>query len=553
MRQIFTILTVILAAASPVSAQLNELAKAAGLLYFGTAVDNPGLNNQRYMSIARDIKEFGQVTPANGQKWDSTERSQGQFSYGNGDAVTSVARQAGQLLRCHTLVWHSQLPSWGEWILKNSERPRQSTNTSVVNNGFSRSQMESVIRTHIQNVAGHYKGQCYAWDVVNEALEENGQYRQSPMYRAMGADFIPFAFKVAAEVDPGAKLYYNDYNIEHPGAKATAALDIVRNIKAQGARIDGVGGQGHWIVGQTPSKQDLMSVLASYAALVDEVAYTEIDIRHSSVPASQSAREQQARDYVTVVDACLQTPKCIGITIWDFADQDSDEQRADISLQYSWVPSTFNGQGEACLWDNNLNKKPAYTSLINHFQSVASQRGPATTSTSTISSSTSTSTTSVVSPTTVVQTSTVTVTQVSTATVTSTATSVPEPETVVTTSVVTLISTVSECDSQAATTKPSDSPPELTSELSQEPTTAEAAQSSAPETIVVTEEITETVTATSVSTVRSTITSFTSPPAPTAPPVSKYGQCGGASWTGYTVCESGATCSQLNDYYHQCI
>ncbi|KEZ40668.1 hypothetical protein SAPIO_CDS8598 [Scedosporium apiospermum] len=260
-----TLLTTILAAVSTASAQLNQLAKAAGLLYFGTAVDNPGLNNQQYMSIARDTKEFGQVTPANGQKWDSTERSQGQFSYGNGDAVT-INFPAG-------------------------------------------------------NVAGHYKGQCYAWDVVNEALEENGQYRQSPMYRAMGADFIPFAFKVAAEVDPGAKLYYNDYNIEHPGAKATAALEIVKNIQAQGARIDGVGGQGHWIVGQTPSRQDLMSVLASYAALVDEVAYTEIDIRHSRVPASQSDRELQARDYVTVVDACLQTPKCIGITIWDFADQ----------------------------------------------------------------------------------------------------------------------------------------------------------------------------------------------------------------------------------------
>ena len=209
-----------------------------------------------------------------------------------------------------------------EFINTNKSYTNSDINVDViVSNVYSRDQMESVIRTHIQNVAGHYKGQCYAWDVVNEALEENGQYRQSPMYRAMGADFIPFAFKVAAEVDPGAKLYYNDYNIEHPGAKATAALEIVKNIQAQGARIDGVGGQGHWIVGQTPSKQDLMSVLASYAALVDEVAYTEIDIRHSRVPASQSDRELQARDYVTVVDACLQTPKCIGITIWDFADQ----------------------------------------------------------------------------------------------------------------------------------------------------------------------------------------------------------------------------------------
>lgn len=107
------ILAAILVACSPATAQLNQLAIAAGFKYFGTAVDNPGLNNQAYMNIASSKNEFGQVTPANGQKWDSTERSQGQFSYTNGDAVTNRARQAGQILRCHTLVWHSQLPSWG--------------------------------------------------------------------------------------------------------------------------------------------------------------------------------------------------------------------------------------------------------------------------------------------------------------------------------------------------------------------------------------------------------------------------------------------------------
>jgi endo-1,4-beta-xylanase len=87
---------------------------AAGLRYFGTAVDNPGLGNSAYMVIAKNKDEFGQVTPANGQKWDSTERSQGSFSYGNGDAVATAARGAGQILRCHTLVWYSQLPSWGQ-------------------------------------------------------------------------------------------------------------------------------------------------------------------------------------------------------------------------------------------------------------------------------------------------------------------------------------------------------------------------------------------------------------------------------------------------------
>ena len=95
------------------SAQLNKYAQAAGLKYFGTAVDNPSLGNGAYMRMARDTDEFGQITPANGQKWDATERSQGQFSYAAGDAVAAVAKGTGQLLRCHTLVWYSQLPGWG--------------------------------------------------------------------------------------------------------------------------------------------------------------------------------------------------------------------------------------------------------------------------------------------------------------------------------------------------------------------------------------------------------------------------------------------------------
>jgi endo-1,4-beta-xylanase len=94
-------------------AQLNQLAKMAGLLYFGTAVDNPGLSNARYLAIARNPDEFGQITPANGQKWEKTEPSAGRFDFSAGDAVVDVARQAGQLVRCHALVWHSQLPPWG--------------------------------------------------------------------------------------------------------------------------------------------------------------------------------------------------------------------------------------------------------------------------------------------------------------------------------------------------------------------------------------------------------------------------------------------------------
>jgi endo-1,4-beta-xylanase len=182
-------------------------------------------------------------------------------------------------------------------------------------------QMTKIIQTHISNVAGHYKGKCYCWDVVNEALEDSGVYRNSPFYKALSKDYIPIAFKQAAQTDPGAKLYYNDYNTETPGAKANAALDIVKNIKSSGARIDGVGFQAHFIVGSTPSKSTLKQVLNMFLAEVDEVAYTELDIRHSKVPASTSDRQQQSTDYQTVVSACLETTNCVGVTVWDFADQ----------------------------------------------------------------------------------------------------------------------------------------------------------------------------------------------------------------------------------------
>ncbi len=120
--KISQLLTIALAVSFPdvASCQLDKLAKAAGLKYFGTAVDNPSLNNQNYMRIARDKDEFGSITPANGQKWSNVQASQGRFSYGSGDAVANVAKQTGQYLRCHTLVWYNQLPGWGMFLLFSS-------------------------------------------------------------------------------------------------------------------------------------------------------------------------------------------------------------------------------------------------------------------------------------------------------------------------------------------------------------------------------------------------------------------------------------------------
>ncbi|KAI1503361.1 family 10 glycosyl hydrolase [Biscogniauxia marginata] len=316
------------------SAQLNKLAKAAGKLYFGSATDNGELTDTAYVDILKDSDEFGQITPGNGQKWQFTEPSQGQFSYTSGDAIVDFAESNNQIVRCHTLVWHSQLPSW------------------VSSGSWTTEQMTSIINTHIENEVGHYKGQCYSWDVVNEALNEDGTYRSSIFYTVLGESYIPLAFEAAAAADPDAKLYYNDYNIEATGAKQEATVKIVNLIKDAGARIDGVGMQAHLIVGSVSSQSTLENAMNSYiSAGVTEVSYTELDIRFSSLPATDLGLQQQAADYGTVTKACLAVDACVGITVWDYTDK------------YSWIPSTFEGQGAALIYDESYSKKPAWTAV----------------------------------------------------------------------------------------------------------------------------------------------------------------------------------------------
>lgn len=252
--------------------------------------------------------------------------------------ITSLAANNSQLVRCHNLVWYSQLPSWvsgGTW-----------TNETL----------QAVMKTHITTEMTHYKGQCYAWDVVNEALDDSAAFRTDVFYNVMGEDYIRIAFETAAAADPDVKLYYNDYNIEYSGAKATAALGIVTKLVNSGVKIDGVGVQGHYIVGKMPSQSDLVETLETYTALGLEVAITELDVR-MELPSTDAQLAQQSTDYQTAVSACLNVADCIGITVWDFDDK------------YSWIPDTFSGYGAACLFDENINRKPAYYGVVSALQS----------------------------------------------------------------------------------------------------------------------------------------------------------------------------------------
>lgn len=215
---------------------------------------------------------------ADGQQWLFTEPEQGVFNFTEGDVVTGYAEENGQILRCHALVWHSQLAPWveeGEWTAE---------------------ELEQIIIDHITEVAGYYKGKCYAWDVVNEALEEDGSYRESVFYNVLGEDYIKLAFQVASEIDPDAKLYYNDYNLESPGPKAEATVKIVEMLQEAGIKVDGIGMQAHLKAGDAPSLDDQIAVMESYAATGVEVAVTELDVR-IQLPTNETNLEWQSNVY----------------------------------------------------------------------------------------------------------------------------------------------------------------------------------------------------------------------------------------------------------------
>lgn len=237
--------------------------------------------------------------PANPSQWLFTEPEQGVFNYTEGEITTDLAREQGKILRCHALVWHSQLAPW------------------VEEKEWTPETLTAAITEHVQHVANHWKGQCYAWDVVNEALEEDGSWRESVFYQVLGEDYIKLAFRLAAEADPEAKLYYNDYNIERPGGKADGVVRIVEMLQEEGIRIDGVGMQTHYTAFEAPTLDDQIAVIESYAATGVEVSLTELDVRVTTPP-SEEDLAQQREDYknvglplpIPVFDKGLTLPGC---------------------------------------------------------------------------------------------------------------------------------------------------------------------------------------------------------------------------------------------------
>ncbi|KAI8807972.1 endo-1,4-beta xylanase [Cladochytrium replicatum] len=314
---------------SHVSAQnLKDLANAKGR-YFGGAFDLIEISNNANVNLLK--QHVSMTTPENAMKWDATEPNPNQFVFGNADKTVAFAKANGIVVRGHTLVWHSQLPSWvtgGKW--------NNQTLTAAMTN-------------HITKVMTHFKGQLVHWDVCNEIFNDDGTLRTSVFSQFIGEAFVSIAFRTARQVDPSVKLFINDFNLDSTNAKSAAMVNLVRRLRSQGVPIDGIGSQAHLIVGGI--SPTFKQALNNFAALGVQVALTELDIR-MTLPASTAKLQQQQKDYQAVVSACMTIANCVGVEIWSMSDK------------FSWIPGVFQGQGAALPFDENFQKKAAFTGIV---------------------------------------------------------------------------------------------------------------------------------------------------------------------------------------------
>lgn len=207
-------------------------------------------------------KHFNAAVAENCMKPESLQPVEGKFNFATADRFVGYCESNGLVPIGHCLMWHSQIPHW--FFIDDEGRE------------VSRDVLISRIESHVRTVVSHFKGKIHGWDVVNEAIEDDGSWRKSPFYKIIGDEFIDIAFKAAHEADPDVELYYNDYSLANPRKRDTVCK-LVQRLKEKGLRIDAIGMQSHQGLSY-PSLSDYEASIETFAAQGVKVMVTELDI-----------------------------------------------------------------------------------------------------------------------------------------------------------------------------------------------------------------------------------------------------------------------------------
>ncbi|MCG6186831.1 endo-1,4-beta-xylanase [Maribellus maritimus] len=232
--------------------------------YVGAALNKYQIMGADSQSIAIVEKQFNSITPENYMKASNIHPEKDRYDFRVADKYVAFGLANNMKIIGHTLVWHIQLP---EWFFVDDE-----------GNQIGRDELIARMKEHITTVVSRYKGKVKGWDVVNEALNEDGSYRESKFYEILGKDYIRLAFQFAHEADPDAELYYNDYTMYKP-KKRDAVVQIIKELKAEGVRIDGIGMQAHYILSEKDSIfGNIEKSIMAFAGAGVKVMVTELDI-----------------------------------------------------------------------------------------------------------------------------------------------------------------------------------------------------------------------------------------------------------------------------------
>jgi endo-1,4-beta-xylanase len=300
---------------------------------------NVGLlkNNINYRNLV--IKEFNSVTAENVMKMNALRPSATTYNWTDADYLVDFARTNGKRVHGHTLNWYKSLPDW------------------VNNFNGTTAEWENLLKTHIETVVGRYKGKVTSWDVVNEALEDDGTYRNSIWIQKLGVGYIERAFQYARNADPDALLFYNDYGHEYSATKRAAIIKLVTDLKAKGVPINGIGLQMHTRYNQTDV--NLAAAINTAEATGLKVHVSELDIalnpdNNQSLTYTTALGELQAAKYKFIVKTfnAINKEQQFGITTWNVTDADS------------WIPSNYNRPDWPMPFNNLYQRKASYQGIL---------------------------------------------------------------------------------------------------------------------------------------------------------------------------------------------